>query len=651
MSAKNDIQLKGTNLNNVECQDKDKVLHPETNAEQVLTTQNSDKSLEDWLTYNKVDPTIPLGGFSSYNGMIPWLEANYPNGSYTLPEATTSTLGGVIVGDNLTVSNGRVSVDRDSLSIPTIAEASYGANIIEDDYTTNGYGTIRIGNDTVISSDFGNSPISYNSSYKFPLRLDSKGRAGIEIDATMFPAQAQANWNQTDDTKPDYIKGRPNLSTVATSGSYNDLTNKPTIGAVYNGVLTLKYGNTTLGTFSANSDSNVTATIPTGLNYLIVESLPENPSTTTIYMLPKTDPATGDYYDEWMYINRGTVEVPNYNWERVGNTQASSYTAGNGIDITSNIISQTIATDNTIGGIKTGYVSSDEDLSAVQIVDNSEDSNYKKAFVNISNRSLKNHEVTAVNQAVYDEYSSHFDTYTVRCNISNEDLTVVNINDFKQVGNGYTTVQEIDTDDVYEWNISTAGANNTIGIIHATSTAAKGYFQLIINHGNNIVETHNVGFIIDTPANYAFAWFSTCSWAVSLYSGSGIGDNACRVYLTAPSDFEGTVQITNIHLITHSGENVGSMNDTTYKKWSLNEPFTSGSVTAIAGTIVPTPQTYGGKVTVPTGYKVPVDAFVTSASSPSVGDLLYDSEINDTLIHNLLVRVKSIELWIQNQQQ
>ena len=92
------------------------------------------------------------------------------------------------------------------------------------------------------------------------------------------------------------------------------------------------------------------------------------------------------------------------------------------------------------------------------------------------------------------------------------------------------------------------------------------------------------------------------------------------------------------------------MNNTTYKKWSLNEPFTSGSVTAIAGTIVPTPQTYDGKVTVPTGYKVPVDSFVTLSSSPSIGDLLYDSEINDTLIHNLLVRVKSIELWIQNQQ-
>lgn len=37
----------------------------------------------------------------------------------------------------------------------------------------------------------------------------------------------QANWNQTTTTADDYIKNKPNLSTVATSGSYNDLTDRP----------------------------------------------------------------------------------------------------------------------------------------------------------------------------------------------------------------------------------------------------------------------------------------------------------------------------------------------------------------------------------------------------------------------------------------
>ena len=41
----------------------------------------------------------------------------------------------------------------------------------------------------------------------------------------------QSDWTQNDNTKDDYIKNKPTLSTVATSGSYNDLENKPTIPA------------------------------------------------------------------------------------------------------------------------------------------------------------------------------------------------------------------------------------------------------------------------------------------------------------------------------------------------------------------------------------------------------------------------------------
>lgn len=43
--------------------------------------------------------------------------------------------------------------------------------------------------------------------------------------------QVQSNWNETDTSSPAYIKNKPNLATVATSGSYNDLSNKPTIPA------------------------------------------------------------------------------------------------------------------------------------------------------------------------------------------------------------------------------------------------------------------------------------------------------------------------------------------------------------------------------------------------------------------------------------
>lgn len=51
------------------------------------------------------------------------------------------------------------------------------------------------------------------------------------------------------------------LATVATSGSYSDLSNKP---AINNATLTIQNGatNNAIGTFTANASSNTTATIP-----------------------------------------------------------------------------------------------------------------------------------------------------------------------------------------------------------------------------------------------------------------------------------------------------------------------------------------------------------------------------------------------------
>ena len=46
------------------------------------------------------------------------------------------------------------------------------------------------------------------------------------------------------------------------SGDYNDLTNKPTIPAVNDGVLTIAVNGTPAGTFSANQAGNSTIDIP-----------------------------------------------------------------------------------------------------------------------------------------------------------------------------------------------------------------------------------------------------------------------------------------------------------------------------------------------------------------------------------------------------
>lgn len=67
-----------------------------------------------------------------------------------------------------------------------------------------------------------------------------------------------------------YLTTHQTVATVAKTGSYNDLTDKPTIPTVNNGTLTIQKNGTTVKTFTANSSSNVTAniTVPTNNNEL-----------------------------------------------------------------------------------------------------------------------------------------------------------------------------------------------------------------------------------------------------------------------------------------------------------------------------------------------------------------------------------------------
>lgn len=61
-----------------------------------------------------------------------------------------------------------------------------------------------------------------------------------------------------------------NLATVATSGSYNDLSNKPTIPSVGNGTLTIQKNGTSAGTFTANAttDKTINIIVPTKVSEL-----------------------------------------------------------------------------------------------------------------------------------------------------------------------------------------------------------------------------------------------------------------------------------------------------------------------------------------------------------------------------------------------
>lgn len=70
------------------------------------------------------------------------------------------------------------------------------------------------------------------------------------------------------------LSGAVSLHKVSKTGSYNDLLNKPTIPTVNNATLTIQKNGTTVNTFTANASSNVTAniTVPTKVSDLTNDS-------------------------------------------------------------------------------------------------------------------------------------------------------------------------------------------------------------------------------------------------------------------------------------------------------------------------------------------------------------------------------------------
>lgn len=187
MSVK-DLQLKGNNFCDMECVDRNSIIHPETCVNQVLTgnnnADNTAQDLSDWLAKD----TASGYGFTGYSSLLQWLNTNYPISQSGIPIATYSTLGGVIIDhtDNILNINasGLLSVNKSALGIPTLNNAAFSTK-----------GIIKLGNDTILTTDFENTFISgqthdaytFNGHvYALPLRLDNQGRAGVVIPTGLF---------------------------------------------------------------------------------------------------------------------------------------------------------------------------------------------------------------------------------------------------------------------------------------------------------------------------------------------------------------------------------------------------------------------------------------------------------------------------------
>ena len=83
----------------------------------------------------------------------------------------------------------------------------------------------------------------------------------LEVAPTAIPAQVQADWNESDNTTAAFIWNKPSFATVATTGSYNDLSDKP--DAPGNAAIIIAKNNTAVdnGLFYVDQSTNQTINI------------------------------------------------------------------------------------------------------------------------------------------------------------------------------------------------------------------------------------------------------------------------------------------------------------------------------------------------------------------------------------------------------
>ena len=127
--------------------------------------------------------------------------------------------------------------------------------------------------------------------------------ASVQYVQSVLPDVSQSDWNQTNAASPDFIKNKPtlgtaasaaatdfataaqgalantavqpgDLATVATSGSYNDLQDKPTMPTVNDATLTIQKNGVAVDTFTANAATNKTINITVPTTAADVDAVP-----------------------------------------------------------------------------------------------------------------------------------------------------------------------------------------------------------------------------------------------------------------------------------------------------------------------------------------------------------------------------------------
>lgn len=165
--------------------------------------------------------------------------------------------------------------------------------------------------------------------------------------------QQQADWAQTDNTAVDYIKNKPTLASVATSGSYNDLSDKPDLSSfITRSVDDLMNYYLKSETYTKAEVQQLISAIQQ-FHYEVYATLPQTGASNVLYLIGPTGTGT-DKYEEYVYANN--------DWTKIGDTS---------IDLSGYVTTQalnTALTDYVTSSALSTALAGKEDITPIEAV-------------------------------------------------------------------------------------------------------------------------------------------------------------------------------------------------------------------------------------------------------------------------------------------
>ena len=242
-------------------------------------------TISGWSGWNSIPITITFGGTASWSNSDLRLTFSYNGKSESYPNAQLQISKIRLYGETAWSAPSNLATNGHIYSYDTSQNATFPANVNitgslgHNSYTytlPNKNGTVALTSDipSVPTVNNGQLTIQKNGTNVQTFTANQSGNVTANITVPTKTSDLTNDSGFLDSVAWGDVTGKPTFAAVATSGSYNDLSNKPTIPTVNNATLTIQKNGTTVKTFTANASSNVTAniTVPTKTSDLTNDS-------------------------------------------------------------------------------------------------------------------------------------------------------------------------------------------------------------------------------------------------------------------------------------------------------------------------------------------------------------------------------------------